>query len=367
MKVPFFSATRQLSLTKKDIASAINRVLLSGKYVLGEEGVAFENEFSAYIGTKYAVGVNSGTDAIKIALRALSVEQGDEVITSTNTAVPTVSAIRELGARPVFADIDEFFTLDPKKIEACLTKKTKAIVVVHLYGQSANIANIKKIAKKHNIALVEDCAQATGASFGGRKVGTFGDASCFSFYPTKNLGACGDGGMILTDNKALAEQARSLRMYGMKKTYYAEEEGFNSRLDEMQAGILRAKLPHLDAWNTKRKAIADFYNANIKNDLLKLPRIRNKTDHVFHLYVIRTKERETLKKYLQENGIGYGVHYEHPIHIQEPYRKYAPKNGELKESEQSAKEILSLPIFPELTQSEMAYIVKVLNNFRTKP
>lgn len=363
MQVPFFSATRQLSIIKKDVTTAINRVLLSGKYVLGEEGVSFENEFSAYIGTKYAVGVNSGTDAIKIALRSLSVGRGDEVITATNTAVPTVSAMRELGARPVFADIDEFFTLDPKKIEACITKKTKAIVAVHLYGQSADIASIKKIAKKHNIALVEDCAQATGASFGGRKVGTFGDASCFSFYPTKNLGAFGDGGMILTDNKRIAEKARSLRMYGMKKTYYAEEEGFNSRLDEIQAAILRVKLPHLEKWNKKRRAIADFYSERIKNDLIELPRIRSKTDHVFHLYVIRTKEREALKKYLQENSIGCGIHYEYPIHRQRPYMQYAPKNDALKESERAATEILSLPIFPELTQEEIRYVVKVLNDY----
>jgi dTDP-4-amino-4,6-dideoxygalactose transaminase len=364
MTVPFFDATRQYSAIQKDITQAINRVLLLGKYVLGGEGISFENEFRTYIGTKYAIGVNSGTDAIKIALRSLSIGQNDEVITVTNTAVPTVSAIREVGAIPVFVDIDEFFTLDPKKIETSITDKTKAILIVHLYGQPANILAIKKIAKKHKIALIEDCAQATGASFEGKKVGTFGDMSCFSFYPTKNLGAYGDGGMILTNSKRLAERARSLRMYGMKKTYYAEEEGFNSRLDEIQATILRIKLQHLDTWNKKRKNIADFYNKNITNALIETPRVRNNSEHIFHLYVIRTKKRTALKKYLQENSIGCGVHYEYPIHQQPPYKKFAPKKYGLKESERVSTEILSLPIFPELTQDELIQVVKTLNNFK---
>lgn len=364
MIIPFFDAKRQFFTIQKKITSAIDRVLQSGKYILGDEGVAFEDEFRTYIDAKYAVGVNSGTDALKIALRSLSVGEGDMVITTTNTAVPTVSAIREIGANPIFVDIDQFFTINPEKIEKAITNKTKAIIVVHLYGQPANILAIKKITKKHKIALVEDCAQAVGATINGERVGSFGDMSCFSFYPTKNLGAYGDGGMILTNNKHLAEKARSLRMYGMKKTYYATEEGFNSRLDEIQAAILRTKLPYLEIWNKKRKTIADFYNKHIKNDLIRLPQIRNNVDHVFHLYVIRTKERERLKKHLQENGIGYGIHYEYPIHKQPPYKKYATKNNELKESEKVAKEILSLPIFPELTQKEIGYVVKIINNFK---
>lgn len=363
MQVPFFSATKQLSGIQKEITSAINRVLLSGKYVLGEEGVLFENELKTYIGTKYAIGVNSATDAIKIALRALSVGIKDEVITTTNTAVPTVSAIRETGAIPVFVDIDEYFTIEPAKIEKKITSKTRAIVVVHLYGQPADITSIKKIAKKYKLFVIEDCAQSTGAEFKGKKIGSFGDVSCFSFYPTKNLGAFGDGGMILTNNKKVFERARSLRMYGMKKTYYAEEEGYNSRLDEIQAAILRVKLPYLDLWNKKRIDIADFYNKNIKNTLINLPKIRNNSGHVFHLYVIRTKEKETLKKHLHNNGIGFGVHYEHPIHTQPPYRRFAPQKNELKESEQAAREIISLPIFPELTKEEVEYVVTVLNNF----
>lgn len=363
MIIPFFDAKRQFFTIQKKITNAIDRVLTSGKYILGDEGFAFENEFKTYIGTKYAVGVNSGTDALKIALRSLSIGGGDMVITTTNTAVPTVSAIREIGANPVFVDIDQFFAIDPKKIERAITNKTKAIIVVHLYGQPADIFAIKKITKKHKIALIEDCAQAVGATINGKKIGSFGDVSCFSFYPTKNLGAYGDGGIILTNSKHLAEKAKSLRMYGMKKTYYATEEGFNSRLDEIQAAILRIKLPYLEIWNKKREAIANFYNKHIKNDLIKLPQIRNKADHVFHLYIIRTKERDRLKKHLQENGVGYGIHYEYPIHKQPPYKNYATKNNELKESEKAAKEILSLPIFPELTGDEIKYIVKVINNF----
>ena len=363
MTIPFFDAKRQFYFLQKKIANAIDRVLRSGKYILGNEGLSFENEFSAYIGVKYAIGVNSGTDALKIALRSLSIGEGDDVITTTNTAVPTVSAIRETGAKPIFVDIDKFFTIDPKKIEAFITKKTKAVIAVHLYGQPADIMAIKKITKKHKIALIEDCAQAVGATIGNKKIGNFGDMSCFSFYPTKNLGAYGDGGMILTNNKRLAEKAKLLRMYGMKKTYCATEEGFNSRLDEIQAAILRAKLPHLETWNRKRETIATFYNKYIKNDLIKLPQIRNNTKHVFHLYVIRAKERLALKKYLKKNGIGYGIHYEYPIHKQRPYKKYALKNNNLKESEQAAKEIVSLPIFPELTHGEIKHIVKVLNDF----
>ncbi len=347
MKIPFFDAKKQYLSLQKKITNAIDRVLKSGKYILGEELLFFEKEFSSYIGMRYAVGVNSGTDAIKIALRSLSVGTADLVITTTNTAVPTVSAIRETGATPVFVDIDDFFTIDSKKIEAAITDKVKAIVVVHLYGQPADMPSIKKIAKKYNIAIIEDCAQAAGATINNKKVGIFGDISCFSFYPTKNIGACGDGGMILTNKKHLAEKARSLRMYGMRKTYYAREEGFNSRLDEIQAAILREKLAYLEKWNKKRKFIANFYGKHIKNHLIKLPQTRKKTGHVFHLYVIRAKKRLALKKHLQENGIGYGIHYEHPIHKQPPYKKYAPKNNNLKESEQMAKEILSLPIFPE--------------------
>lgn len=364
MIIPFFDAKRQFFTIQKKIINAIDRVLLSGKYILGNEVTAFENEFRAYIGAKYAVGVNSGTDALKIALRSLSINKGDTVITTTNTAVPTVSAIREIGANPMFVDIDRFFTIDTEKIEKAITNKTKAIIVVHLYGQPANIFAIKKITKKHKIALIEDCAQAAGATIGEKKVGSFGDVSCFSFYPTKNIGAYGDGGMILTNNKHLAEKSRSLRMYGMKKTYYAEEDGFNSRLDEIQAAILRIKLPYLEMWNKKRKAIADFYNKHIKNDLIILPQIRNKADHVFHLYVIRTKERERLKKHLQEKGIDYGIHYEYPIHKQRPYKKYSATDNKLKESEKAAKEILSLPMFPELTKDEIRYIVKVINDFK---
>lgn len=259
MNVPFFDAKKQYKKIKPQIDKAIRDVLKSGKFVLGKQGLVFEQAFADYIGVKYGVGVNSGTDAIKIALRACGIGPGDEVITVSNTAVPTVSALRETGATPVFVDSDEFYTIDALKIERKITRKTKAIIPVHLYGQPCDMPAILKIAKRHALKVIEDCAQATGATLNKKRVGSFGDISCFSFYPTKNLGAYGDGGMILTSKQTLADACRALRMYGMKKGYYAEREGFNSRLDEMQAAILKTKLGHLKQWNAKRKRLRNTF------------------------------------------------------------------------------------------------------------
>lgn len=300
MIVPFFDALRQYKNIKDYIDEAVERVLSSGRYVLGEEGKKFESEFASYIGMSYGIGVNSGTDAIKIALKSFGIGEGDEVITVANTAVPTVSAIRETGAMPVFVDIDEYFTLNSKLLEKAVTKKTKAIVPVHLYGQSCDMEKIMAVAKKYSLIVIEDCAQSAGAEFKVKKTGTWGDASCFSFYPTKNLGAMGDGGIILTGSKEISDRAKELRMYGMKETYFSEIEGFNSRLDEIQAGILRAKLPYLDEWNKKRSSIADFYKKNIENPKIELPKIREGAKHIFHLFVIRSKEREALKEHMKK-------------------------------------------------------------------
>lgn len=363
MIIPFFDLKRQYETIKTDIEVLVKEVLSSGKYVLGEKGELFEKKFADFIGDKYAVGVNSGTDAIKIALHALGVNSESEVITVSNTAVPTVSAIRELGATPVFVDIDSCFTIDTSKIEGAITSKTKAIVVVHLYGQAANMNAITMIAKKHSLLIVEDCAQATGTLIDGKHVGTFGDAACFSFYPTKNLGAYGDGGMITTSNSEIANTCRMLRMYGMKKGYFAEIEGFNSRLDEIQATILSTKLDHLDDWNEKRRRIADYYCTHITNKKILLPQITKDSTHSFHLFVIRTSDREALKKYLEENGVGCAIHYPYPIHLQDAYLFLGHKQGSLPETEKAAGEILSIPIFPELTTEEQKYIVKIINAF----
>lgn len=361
--VPAFDATRQFSLIKKEVMAAVEGVFESGRFVLGTHGEQFEKSFAEHVGTKYAVGVNSGTDALKIALVAIGVKEGDEVITVTNTAVPTVSAIREVGATPVFVDIDKYFAMDPAKIEEKITSKTKAIVVVHMYGGAADIKSILDIAKKHNIKVVEDCAQAVDAKISGKKVGSFGDINCFSFYPTKNLGAYGDAGMILTNDETLYETAKKLRMYGFAKTYYANIEGFNSRLDEVQAAILLIKLQHLKEWTEKRNEIAQFYSKNIKNKSIQLPQIRPGTEHVFHLFVIRTPKRAELKEHLTKNNIGFGVHYEFPIHLQDAYKFLKYKKGDLPESEKAADEVLSLPIFPEITKKELERVVEVLNNF----
>ncbi len=364
MVIPFFDSTRQFSKIQSKIDASVARVFRSGKFILGEEGVRFENGFASFIGARYGIGVNSGTDALKIALRALGIKPGDEVITVSNTAVPTISAIRETGAIPVFVDIDEYFTIATKDIERAITKKTKAIIPVHLYGQPCAMAAVLKIAKKHGLKVIEDCAQATGAKIKDKKIGSFGDLACFSFYPTKNLGAYGDGGMIITSNKKLADACRRLRMYGMEKTYYAHEEGYNSRLDELQAAVLNIKLNYLEAWNTRRNKIAHFYLANIINKHITLPRLKTGYSHAFHLFVIRTKARKQLEKYLQGNGIGFGIHYPFPIHLQKAYGFLGYKTGELPATEQAAKEILSLPVFPELTDEELKYIVKKINAFK---
>jgi len=364
MRVPFFNYQRQLKKIQPEIDLAIKRVLNSGQLILGREVKNFENNFSRYLGVKYGVGVNSGTDALKISLRSLGVGPGHEVITVSNTAVPTVSAIREVGAMPKLVDIKENYTIDETKIVKAITKKTKHIIAVHLYGQPCNMPAILKIAKKYKLKVIEDCCQAHGAKINGRAVGAFGHIGCFSFYPTKNLGAYGDGGMILTNNKNLAATCRALRMYGMKEGYHSEIEGYNSRLDEIQAGILNVKLKYLDKWNERRKAIAGYYLKNIKNQKIILAKIDKNISSSFHLFVIRTANRRKLEKYLKASGIGYGIHYPYPVHCQPAYKFLNYKPGNLPRTEKFAEQILSLPIFPELTDSELKYIVQKLNNWK---
>jgi dTDP-4-amino-4,6-dideoxygalactose transaminase len=363
MTIPFFQSARQYKILKKEVRVALEKVLSSSWYVLGEEGKRFEDNFADFIGTKYAIGVNSCTDAIKIALRSLDIGPGDEVITVSNTAVPTISAIREIGAMPLFVDVDQYFTIDVTKIESKITKKTKAILPVHIYGGACDMKMIGKIAKKHKLKIIEDCAQATGTDYNGQKVGSFGDASCFSFYPTKNLGAFGDGGIILTSSKKTALKCRALRMYGMEQGYYSKFEGYNSRLDEIQAAILQTKLPHLNDWNKRRRQIAEMYITKIKNSKIILPQIRPGSNHAFHLFVIRTADRINLTKHLKNFGIGYGIHYSYPIHLQSGYQFLKKQSMNLKLTEKVANEILSLPIFPELKNSEVQYIINILNAY----
>lgn len=362
--IPFFDYRRQLKTIRREIDQAIKRVLNSGQLILGGEVKKFENNFAKYIGVKFGVGVNSGTDALKIALSALAVGRGDEVITVSNTAVASVSVIREVGARPKLVDVKEDYTMDETKIAAAVTKNTKAIIIVHLYGQPANMPAILKIAKTYGLKVIEDCCQAHGAKINGRRVGAFGDVSCFSFYPTKNLGAYGDGGIILTNGKNLAATCRALRMYGMKNGYCSEIEGFNSRLDEMQAGVLNVKLKYLSQWNARRQTVAKRYLKNIKNKKIILPPQIKNFSSCFHLFVIRTENRRKLEAYLKRAGIGYGIHYPKPIHEQTAYKFLGYKTGSLPKTEQNAKQILSLPIFPELTDKKIKYIVDKLNSWK---
>lgn len=364
MKIDAFDYKRGLSEIDDEIYESIKDFLNSGKLILGTQVEKFENDFSLFVGCKYGVGVNSGTDAIKIALRALGVTEGDEVITVPNTAVPTVSAIRELGAIPKFVDVGDDYNIDVNKIEVVINSKTKVIMPVHLYGKPCNMKKIMRIAKKHKLLVVEDCAQAHGAKIGNRFVGSFGIISCFSFYPTKNLGAYGDGGLIVTNSKKLAEKCKMSRAYGMKKTYYANIEGYNSRLDEIQAAILNVKLKHLNEYNNGRRSNANCYLKNIVNKNIVLPKVGILDDHCFHQFVIRVKNRDKFIEYLKSKEIGFGIHYPFPIHIQKAYKFLNYKRSDFPKTMNFSKEIISLPIFPELKADELKYIVSCLNEYK---
>lgn len=364
MKVPFGDLRRQYDAIRQEIDEAVQRVFERGWFILGVEGERFEQEFAGYLGVKRAVGVGSGTEAIHLALRAVGVEAGDEVITVANTCVPTVSGIWAAGAVPVLVDVDEqSFTLDPDKLEAAITPKTRAILPVHLYGQAADLEPIIEIAQKHQLKVIEDAAQAHGATYKGRSLGSIGDAAAFSFYPSKNLGANGDGGAVTTNDDEIAERLIRLRNYGQEKRYYHKTKGTNSRLDEVQAAILRAKLKHLDEWNARRREIAGIYDEGITNPSILKPVEMSYGRHNFHLYVIRSQRRESLQQYLIDRGVATLIHYPVPIHLQEAYSDLQKGVGDYKVSERLAGEILSLPIFPELTYDEALYVVDCINSF----
>ncbi len=348
---------------KKEIDEAVSKVLNSGWYILGDECLAFENEFSKFNQTDFALGVASGTDALELALRALGVVAGDQVITVSHTAVATVSAISRVGAEPVFVDILDDYTLDPEQLEVILRKtKAKAVIVVHLYGQPADMDLIMPIARQFNVPVIEDCAQAHGALFNGKKVGSFGIAGCFSFYPTKNLGAIGDGGMLVTSNKDVYEAAKVIRQYGWKERYISEVQGINSRLDELQAAILRIKLKYLEQSNLQRQKIARFYFDNLSDTHLFLPAKKSVSEHVFHQFVVRTENRDFLKSVLSEKKIGTAVHYPKPVHQQPAYKnpKFCPLP--LVNTEGLCSQILSLPMYPELSDNEVAVVCDAVNS-----
>lgn len=357
----------QYNAHKAEIDAAIQKVLNKGWYILGEETRAFESEFAQYIGVSHGIGVGSGTEALHVALAACSIGAGDEVITVSHTAVATVAAIELTGARPVFVDIEpDYYTLDPSRLEAAITKKTKAIIPVHLYGQSADMASILDIAKKHGLRVIEDCAQAHGAIYRGRRVGSWGNIACFSFYPTKNLGALGDGGMVMTSDQKLAEKVRLLREYGWAERYISKISGWNARLDELQAAILRVKLRYLDADNEARANLASKYNHALEGIGLVTPKRRQESTHVYHLYVVRSAERDGMQAFLKTRGVGALIHYPVPVHLQPAYCDKAHRSDNLFETEKAAHGVLSLPIYPELPGNELLKVLEILQNYWEK-
>ena len=346
-----------------EIAAAMQRVADSGWYILGPEVEAFEREFAAYHGVGHAVGVASGTDAIELALRAADIGAGDEVITVAHTALATVTAIERAGATPALVDIEpRSFTMDPGSAENAITERTRAILPVHLYGQPADMKALEAIAEKHDLLLIEDCAQAHGAMHEGRLVGAIGQMGAFSFYPTKNMGAYGDGGAVVTDNAGLAEKLRQLRNYGQTSRYHHATRGVNSRLDEMQAAILRVKLRHLEAHNKRRREIAALYDANLRG--VTTPWSAAERRHVYHLYVIRDGERDRLMADLSERDIGALIHYPVPAHLQESHRDLGMRLGRLPHTEKAAREILSLPLYIGLSDAEVLEVCAAIKELR---
>ena len=349
---------------KNEYLKKVEEVLDSGWYVLGNEVKCFEEEFAEYNQSKYCVGVASGLDALILAFEALHLNPGDEVIAPANTYIASIMGFTRYGLVPKFIEPDQYYNLDPSKIEAAIGPKTKAICVVHLYGQIANMPEIMKIARKYNLKVVEDCAQSHGASINGKKCGTWGDVGCFSFYPTKNLGGFGDGGAIITDNKDIMEEVRMMRNYGSKKTYYFEKVGYNSRLDELQAGLLRVKLKHLDELTAERRKDALRYLTEIKNPKIKLPKMQfGELGHVFHLFVIEAEDRDKFMQYCENQEIGLKIHYPQPPHLSEAYRDLGYKNGDFPITEMMADHIISLPLYNGMRKDNLDFVIELLNKF----
>ena len=354
---------RGFYLYQEEFEKKALEVLRSGWYILGNEVKSFEQEFANYVGAKHCVGLASGLDALWIAFRILGIGAGDEVIVQGNTYIASVMGITMNNATPVFVEPDEYFNIDASKIEEKITEKTKAILVVHLYGQASNMAPIQELCNKYNLRLVEDCAQAHGAKFNGQQVGTFGDIGCFSFYPSKNLGAFGDAGAIITNDDKIAEDVRVFRNYGSEKRYYNKVVGANSRLDEIQAGFLRVRLDHLDELAEEKKMICQRYLAELKSDKIELPKTREGATHIWHQFVIKTDYRDELMAYLDKKGVGTIIHYPIPPHLSEAYRYLGLKEGELPITEKYANTVLSIPLYNGMTEKEQDYVIDIINSF----
>ncbi|MCS6992846.1 MAG: DegT/DnrJ/EryC1/StrS family aminotransferase [Anaerolineales bacterium] len=365
-EIPFLDMKSPYLELQAELDSAWARVMRSGWYILGEEVQAFEQEFARYVGAEYCVGVGNGLEALHLILRAYDIGPGDEVIVPSNTYIATWLAVSYAGATLVPVEpVERTYNLDPERIEAALTPRTKAILVVHLYGQTAEMDAICAVARKHGLKVIEDAAQAHGARYWGKMAGNLGDAAGWSFYPGKNLGALGDGGAVTTNDPALAERIRTLRNYGSKVKYYNLEKGFNSRLDELQAALLRVKLPHLDEWNARRARIAAFYLESLRETGLLLPHVPEGMTPCWHLFVVRAPQRDALQAHLKAQGIGTMIHYPVPPHLQAAYRELGLPAGSFPVSEAIHREVLSLPMGPHLSMEDAARVVEAVKAFFT--
>jgi dTDP-4-amino-4,6-dideoxygalactose transaminase len=364
MNIPLVDLKSQYENIKDEIYPVIEKTIREAQFILGEEVELFEKEFAAFCGAKHCVGVSSGTDALHLSLRALGVGPGDEVITAANTFIATAFAISYTGATPVFVDVRPAdYNIDPNLLTNAITKRTKAIIPVHLYGQPADMAAIMDIASQHNLYVVEDACQAHGAKYNGQRVGTIGDAACFSFYPGKNLGAYGDGGAVITNNDTVAERIRTLRQYGQKEKYIHSAVGYNNRLDSLQATILRVKLRYLDDWNAKRRKAAELYREMLSDAAVVLPEEIQGVFHVYHLFVIGHRRRDEMLAFLREKNIFCGIHYPLPLNQQKPYRSMRTiPNGVPVTADLSTK-IISLPMYPEISETQIANITEAIKGF----
>ncbi len=362
--INFLDLPAQHKALKKPLLQAMGRVLENSKFILGPEVEALESEVAGFCGARYGIGVNSGTDALVLALKAMDIGAGDEVIIPDFSFIATATAVLLAGATPVLADIEpDTFNLDPKQVSRLITKKTRAIIPVHLYGQSADMTALLKLARQAKVAVIEDAAQAIGARWRGRPVGALGDMGCLSFFPTKNLGALGDAGMVLTNNARLAARLRRLRQHGADKKYYHTELGFNSRLDEIQAAALRIKLNYLSAWNERRQSLALAYDRGLRETGVAVPSVRPGAEHVYHQYVLQTPRREALRGYLAKQGIRTSIHYSIPLHRQPVLARFPSARRKFPVSEQAAGQVLCLPIAPEISDAQIRTVITGIRRF----
>lgn len=365
MKVPYFDLPAQIRSLRADLDAAVARTLDSAVFCLGPDVAAFERDFAAFVGAEHCIGFNSGTSALHIALRLLDLGPGDEVVTTPLTFVATSWAVSYVGAKPVYVDVEEeTMNIDPRRVERALTPRTRAVMPVHLYGHPFDADPLLALCRKHKLPLIEDAAQAHGARYRGRNVGTFGEMAGFSFYPGKNLGALGEGGALVTGRADLAARARSLREHGSSKRYYHDEIGYNYRMEGIQGAALGVKLKRLSAWNGRRRAIAHRYHELLKGTPLRLPREADYAESVYHLYVVRHPARDRLREFLAARDVGTALHYPLPLHLQKCYAHLGHKPGDFPVAERAARECLSLPIYPELTDEQIGHVAAMIREFK---